>query len=243
MTKRRLLATGTAGLALTLLLPTAHAVLGEPLARRPTPRAPRPPRHRAAPLPAGVQMVERASGDGGWIREYVSPQGIVFAVSWNTRFKSRAWTRCSAATRPAMPPRPRERWRGRARGGAASGDAARRRPGRAVQRLLNTFHGRAWAFARSGRLRCGHAAMRRLLSAPRPRAGTRRLRRQLDRDDHHRRRAVGQPNGPVVSLDQPTGPNTTEVVVDTARPRASRSARPTSPRHGHGLRPARPPPA
>jgi len=25
----------------------------------------------------------------------------------------------------------------------------------------------------------------------------------------------GSPNGPVVSLDQPTGPNTTEVVVDT----------------------------
>ena len=25
----------------------------------------------------------------------------------------------------------------------------------------------------------------------------------------------GSPNGPVVSLDQPTGPNTTEIVVDT----------------------------
>ena len=61
------------------MTPLAHAVLGEPLAlpanasRAQAAAAPR------SALPAGVQMVERASGDGGWIREYVSPQGIVFA--------------------------------------------------------------------------------------------------------------------------------------------------------------------
>lgn len=145
MTKRRLLATGTAGLALTLLLPAAHAVLGEPLvlpanaSRAQAAAAPR------SALPAGVQVVERASGDGGWIREYVSPQGIVFAVSWNTRFKPRLDTLL-----------------GRYQAGyAAAASQAMARPGRAaVQRqatlraddlvvqssgFLNTFHGRAWA--------------------------------------------------------------------------------------------------
>ena len=92
-----------------------------------------------------AQMVERASGDGGWIREYVSPQGIVFAVSWNTRFKPRLDTLL-----------------GRYQAGyAAAASQALARPGRAaVQRqatlraddlvvqssgFLNTFHGRAWA--------------------------------------------------------------------------------------------------
>jgi hypothetical protein len=44
---------------------------------------------RTQGLPAGVQVYEQASGDGGAIREYVSPQGVVFAVAWNTRFKPR----------------------------------------------------------------------------------------------------------------------------------------------------------
>lgn len=143
MTKRRLLAAGTAGLALTLLLPAAHAVLGEPLALPSAARAQAAAAPRSA-LPAGVQVVERASGDGGWIREYVSPQGIVFAVSWNTRFKPRLDTLL-----------------GRYQAGyAAAASQAMARPGRAaVQRqatlraddlvvqssgFVNTFHGRAW---------------------------------------------------------------------------------------------------
>ena len=133
------------GIALALMTPLAHAVLGEPLAlpanasRAQAAAAPR------SALPAGAQMVERASGDGGWIREYVSPQGIVFAVSWNTRFKPRLDTLL-----------------GRYQAGyAAAASQAMARPGRAaVQRqatlraddlvvqssgFLNTFHGRAWA--------------------------------------------------------------------------------------------------
>ena len=132
------------GIALALMTPLAHAVLGEPLALPSASRAQAAAAPRSA-LPAGVQMVERASGDGGWIREYVSPQGIVFAVSWNTRFKPRLDTLL-----------------GRYQAGyAAAASQAMARPGRAaVQRqatlraddlvvqssgFLNTFHGRAWA--------------------------------------------------------------------------------------------------
>jgi hypothetical protein len=75
-----------------LIAGPAQAVLGE---RLPT-AAPAGSQAQAASttrrtlaLSSGVQVYERASGDGGVIREYVSADGVVFAVSWNTRFKPR----------------------------------------------------------------------------------------------------------------------------------------------------------
>lgn len=65
----------------------ATAAPGAPLARAPTKAA--ATTQRTLALSAGVQVYERASGDGGVIREYVSADGVVFAVSWNTRFKPR----------------------------------------------------------------------------------------------------------------------------------------------------------
>lgn len=84
---------GACALAGVLLGPgPAQAVLGERLAAA----APGASQAQAAAtsrrtlaLSPGVQVYERASGDGGVIREYVSADGIVFAVSWNTRFKPR----------------------------------------------------------------------------------------------------------------------------------------------------------
>lgn len=70
----------------------ARAVLGQPMqaALAPASQAKTATalRHTQT-LSAGVQVYERATGDGGVIREYVSADGIVFAVSWNTRFKPR----------------------------------------------------------------------------------------------------------------------------------------------------------
>lgn len=77
MKRRALLAIGLAAAG------SAWAVLGEP-----APAASAPQR-RAQALAAGVQVIESPSGDGGTIREYVAPSGIVFAVGWNTRFKPR----------------------------------------------------------------------------------------------------------------------------------------------------------
>ncbi|MFZ2651603.1 MAG: DUF2844 domain-containing protein [Burkholderiaceae bacterium] len=64
----------------------AHAVLGGAVATLQHDAA----RMRVQPmrtLSAGVQVQESVSGDGGMIREFVSPSGIVFAVSWRTRLK------------------------------------------------------------------------------------------------------------------------------------------------------------
>jgi hypothetical protein len=66
----------------------AHAVLGERLAVAPAAAASQPTQRMQA-LAAGVQVVQTPTGDGGFIREYVSASGIVFAVSWNTHFKPR----------------------------------------------------------------------------------------------------------------------------------------------------------
>lgn len=124
-------------------LPPAHAVLGETMTLPSAARAQAAAAPRTA-LPAGGQVVERASGDGGTIREYVSAQGIVFAVAWNTRFKPRL-----------------DGLLGRYHAGyAAAASQALARPGRpGIQRqatlhaddlvvqsnaFLNTFTGRAW---------------------------------------------------------------------------------------------------
>lgn len=76
----------------TLSALPAHAVLGErlPMAASAASQSKAlAATRRSFSLSAGVQVYERASGDGGVIREYVSADGIVFAVSWNTRFKPR----------------------------------------------------------------------------------------------------------------------------------------------------------
>ncbi len=122
---------------------SAQAVLGEVFVAPATARAQAAALPRRA-LPMGVQMVERPSGDGGSIREYVSPQGLVFAVTWHTRFKPRFDTLLG---------RYHPRY-------AAAASAARARPGRpGIQRqatlqaddvtvqssgFLNAFAGRAW---------------------------------------------------------------------------------------------------
>lgn len=70
----------------------ARAVLGQPIqaAMAPASQAKTATAlRRTQTLSSGVQVFERATGDGGVIREYVSADGIVFAVSWNTRFKPR----------------------------------------------------------------------------------------------------------------------------------------------------------
>lgn len=85
----------TALAALCFAAGAAHAVLGEPVAASAAtgasvgakPSASAAGRMRA--LGAGVQVVETSSADGGVIREYVAPSGVVFAVSWSTRFKPR----------------------------------------------------------------------------------------------------------------------------------------------------------
>ncbi len=121
----------------------ALAVLGETMTLPSAGRAQAAAAPRTA-LPSGVQVIERASGDGGAIREYVSPQGIVFAVAWNTRFKPRLDTLLGRYHE----------------GYAAAASQALARPGRAgIQRqatlqasdlvvqsngFLNTFTGRAW---------------------------------------------------------------------------------------------------
>ncbi len=128
---------------LPLAAAPAHAVLGETMTLPSAGRAQAAAAPRTA-LPVGVQMIERASGDGGAIREYVSPQGIVFAVAWNTRFKPRLDTLLGRYHE----------------GYAAAASQALTRPGRAgIQRqatlqstdlvvqstgFLNTFKGRAW---------------------------------------------------------------------------------------------------
>lgn len=84
---------GTCLLAATLLGPRpAQAVLGERLpaaAASASQAKAASTTRRTLALSSGVQVYERASGDGGVIREYVSADGIVFAVGWNTRFKPR----------------------------------------------------------------------------------------------------------------------------------------------------------
>lgn len=138
-----LVAAWASGLALALTSPGAHAVLGETMTLPSAARAQAAAAPRTA-LPSGVQVIERASGDGGAIREYVSAQGVVFAVAWNTRFKPRLDTLL-----------------GRYHAGyAAAASQALARPGRAgIQRqatlraddlvvqshgFLNSFTGRAW---------------------------------------------------------------------------------------------------
>jgi hypothetical protein len=82
---------GVCMLAAVLLGPKpAQAVLGERVpAAGAAQTQPAATTRRALALTSGVQVYERPSGDGGVIREYVSTDGIVFAVSWNTRFKPR----------------------------------------------------------------------------------------------------------------------------------------------------------
>ena len=84
---------GSCLLAATLLGPRpALAVLGERLPAAATGASQAKgasAMRRTLALSSGVQVYERASGDGGVIREYVSADGVVFAVSWNTRFKPR----------------------------------------------------------------------------------------------------------------------------------------------------------
>lgn len=75
-----------------LAVTPAHAVLGQPIQAAMAASGTASKSIAAAPprsLPGGVQVYERLSGDGGWIREFASSQGIVFAVAWNTRFKPR----------------------------------------------------------------------------------------------------------------------------------------------------------
>lgn len=72
----------------------AHAVLGEPAVAASAPAAATTATTTTAParmraLGAGVQVIETAQADGGVIREYVAPSGLVFAVAWSTRFKPR----------------------------------------------------------------------------------------------------------------------------------------------------------
>lgn len=84
---------GSCLLAATLLGPRpALAVLGDRLPAAATGASQAKgasAMRRTLALSSGVQVYERASGDGGVIREYVSADGVVFAVSWNTRFKPR----------------------------------------------------------------------------------------------------------------------------------------------------------
>jgi hypothetical protein len=76
-----LLGTGPAQAVLGERLPTVASGASQAQATSAT--------RRSLALSAGVQVYERASGDGGVIREYVTADGVVFAVSWNTRFKPR----------------------------------------------------------------------------------------------------------------------------------------------------------
>lgn len=87
-TLRAAIATGC-----VLAMAPANAVLGQPVQPATAASAASSKSIAAAKsarlLPAGVQVYERPTGDGGWIREFATPQGIVFAVAWNTRFKPR----------------------------------------------------------------------------------------------------------------------------------------------------------
>lgn len=79
---------GIAVLAMALLCAhgAARATLGEPSTAAAASRA----RIAAAgSLPGGVRIVESRSADGGVLREFVAPSGVVFEVRWSTRLKPR----------------------------------------------------------------------------------------------------------------------------------------------------------
>lgn len=67
----------------------AAATLGEAV---PPATAPRATIAAARPLAGGVQVLERRSSDGGLLREFVAPSGVVFEVRWSTRLKPRLET-------------------------------------------------------------------------------------------------------------------------------------------------------
>ena len=235
MTKRRLLCHRHGRPALTLLLPTAHGCWASRWRCRPTPARPGRRGHRATIRPPACRWWSARQR-----RRRLDPR---IRLAAGHRLRGELEYALQAAPGHASRPLPgRLRRRGLAGDGAArarrcaSGDAARRRSGGAVQRLPNTFHGRALGPAGSGRLRCGHAAMKRLLSTL----------------------------GLVLALAG-CGGNSTETTItggglsgsperagDLARPahraqyhrgggrhrpglRLLMPARPTSPRHGHGL--------
>lgn len=68
----------------------AAAVLGEDLASVQADQLRLGAQRRASVAPAaGWQVHELTLPDGSRIRQYATPEGRVFAVSWNTRFKPR----------------------------------------------------------------------------------------------------------------------------------------------------------
>ena len=84
----RWLVAGAAALAATLFAGSAHAVLGGAVASVHDDRARLKATILAArPLAAGTTVHEMVLADGSSIREHVNADGVVFAVSWSTRFK------------------------------------------------------------------------------------------------------------------------------------------------------------
>jgi len=84
-----------AGLAVVLLLTAARAAatLGEPAATVDADRALLKGDHRVVQSQAArFQLHTITLADGSAIREYVAPNGIVFAVAWSTRLKPRLET-------------------------------------------------------------------------------------------------------------------------------------------------------
>jgi hypothetical protein len=68
----------------------AHAVLGASVASlRDDQSRLKATRQAVVTSPGAVGMHEMTLADGSSIREYVNPNGIVFAVSWSTRLKPR----------------------------------------------------------------------------------------------------------------------------------------------------------
>ena len=77
-------------LALSLAVGQAGATLGEPVATVEADRAQLRSGHRVVQAQAArFQVHVLTLADGSAIREFVAPDGIVFAVAWSTRLKPR----------------------------------------------------------------------------------------------------------------------------------------------------------
>lgn len=85
-----------AALLLAALPLHSHATLGEPEAavhaqaqRWGSQVSRQAPRQAASVGAAAVQVITLSQPDGSTIRQYLNPNGLVFAVAWNTRYKPR----------------------------------------------------------------------------------------------------------------------------------------------------------
>lgn len=88
--RARRAATALLAAALALAGPPAGATLGEPAASVERDRARVQGEHRVAQsTSAHFQVHAITMADGSSIREFVAPDGVVFAVAWSTRLKPR----------------------------------------------------------------------------------------------------------------------------------------------------------